>query len=482
MTLRVYNTLTKSKEEFQPREANKASIYVCGVTPYNYCHVGNARPYVVWDVFRRYLEYKGYEVQHVQNFTDVDDKILARAAEENKKPGEIAGKFIEEYFADLDGLGVQRAHAYPRVTEHIQDIIDMVQGLLEKGYAYQVNGDVFYDVSQFKDYGKLSGRSLAELRAGARVEVDKRKNNPMDFALWKKAKPGEVSWSSPWGQGRPGWHIECSVMALKYLGENIDFHGGGVDLIFPHHENEIAQSEAFTGQTFVRYWVHNGFVNFSGEKMAKSLGNVVSIREAREQYSGMAVRLYLLSTHYRSPIDFDLEKLSAAQKGWERLQNVWKTLEQVLGKEGGQLPAPAPEDMGERGEKLLTEAQEALNRFEEAMDDDLNTALAVGVLFDLSREINSFLREPATTGEEKAVLAQARQIFQTISGVLGLVPAAELGDEGELLDSLIKIIIELRQEARKNKDYARADRIRDRLAKLGIVLEDAPQGVRYRRK
>lgn len=482
MSLRIYNTLTKGKEEFRPREANKASIYVCGVTPYNYCHVGNARPYVVWDVFRRYLEYKGYEVHHVQNFTDVDDKILARAAEEDKRPAEVAGKFIEEYFADLDGLGVKRAHVYPKVTDHIPDIIRMVQGLLEKGYAYQVNGDIFYDVSQFKDYGKLSGRSLEELRAGARVEVDERKNNPMDFALWKKAKPGEISWNSPWGQGRPGWHIECSVMALKYLGENIDFHGGGVDLVFPHHENEIAQAEAFTGQTFVRYWLHNGFVNFSGEKMAKSLGNVVSIREARQQYSGMAVRLYLLSTHYRSPIDFDLEKLAAAQKGWERLQNAQEALEQVLGKTTEELPAPPQEELSERGQKLIKGAQEAQARFEEAMDDDFNTALAVGVLFDLTREINSFLREPVASQEEKAVLVRARKIFQTISDVLGLVSATEVGDEEKLVDSLIQIIIEIRQKARQDKDYARADEIRDRLAQLGIVLEDAPQGVRYRRK
>ncbi|HHW91205.1 MAG TPA: cysteine--tRNA ligase [Firmicutes bacterium] len=482
MVLRVYNTMTRGKEEFRPREGKKVGIYVCGVTPYNYCHVGNARPYVVWDVFRRYLEYKGYEVFHVQNFTDVDDKILARAAQEGKTPGEIAEKYIAEYYADMDALGVKRAHFYPRVTEHIPDIIAMVQGLVEKGYAYEVDGDVYYDVGRFAGYGKLSGRSLEEMRAGARVEVDEKKANPMDFALWKRAKPGEISWDSPWGKGRPGWHIECSVMSHKYLGEGFDFHGGGVDLIFPHHENEIAQTEAYTGQPFVRYWLHNGFVNFSGEKMAKSVGNVITIREARQEYSGMAVRLYLLSTHYRSPIDFDLEKLAAAQKGWERLQNAREGMEQVLGR-GDDLPPQPPEgELKERARNLRDRAGEAVTKFVEAMDDDFNTALAIGILFDLTREINSFLRQPVATPGEKAALARAREVFQTIGGVLGLLPAPEKAAAEGLVNELLQLIIDVRQEARSRKDFALADSIRERLGQLGIILEDTPQGIRYRRK
>jgi len=479
MALRVYNTLTRTKEEFKPREGNKVSIYVCGVTPYNYCHVGNARPYVVWDVIRRYLEYKGYKVFHVQNFTDVDDKIIARAAEEGVTPGEIAEKYIAEYFDDMDALGVKRAHIYPRVTEHISDIIEMVQGLIEKGYAYEVDGDVYFAVERFDEYGKLSGRSLDEMRAGARVEVDEKKANPMDFALWKRAKPGEIAWESPWGKGRPGWHIECSVMSHKYLGDTFDFHGGGVDLVFPHHENEIAQSEAYTGQPFVRYWLHNGFVNFSGEKMAKSVGNVITIREARQEYAGLALRLFLLSTHYRSPIDFDLEKLAAAQKGWERIQNAWEGLEQALDK-GEELSQEG--ELPERARVLQDRAEEAVAKFVAAMDDDFNTALAVGVLFDLIREINSFLREPVTTAGERAALARAREAFQDMGEVLGLLPAAEKAADDGLVEELLQLIIDVRQEARKRKDFALADSIRDQLSELGIILEDTPQGVRYRRK
>lgn len=479
MALWVYNTLTRRKEEFQPREGKKVGIYVCGVTPYNYCHVGNARPYVVWDVFRRYLEYKGYKVLHVQNFTDIDDKILAAAAKEGRTPQEIADRYIEEYFRDLDALGVKRAHIYPRVTEHIPDIIKTVQALVEKGYAYEVDGDVYYDVTRFKGYGKLSGRSLDELKAGARVEVDERKRNPMDFALWKRAKPGEVSWDSPWGPGRPGWHIECSVMAHKYLGDTFDFHGGGVDLIFPHHENEIAQAEAYTGKPFVRYWLHNGFVNFSGEKMAKSVGNVISIREAREKYSGMALRLYLLSTHYRSPIDFNLEKLAAAQKGWERLQNARMALQQTVGRD---INLVVPAELTAREKTFLEQVEQSLARFEEAMDDDFNTAMAIGVLFDLTREINTFLRQPDLSSGDRAVLARAREVFTTITGVLGLIPHEEETDQEGLVKELLHLIIEVRQEVRAKKDYALADKIRDRLGELGFILEDTPQGVRYRRK
>ncbi|HHY92715.1 MAG TPA: cysteine--tRNA ligase, partial [Firmicutes bacterium] len=311
MPLVVYNTLTRRKEEFQPREPGKVGIYVCGVTPYNFCHVGNARPYLVWDVFRRYFTYKGFSVRYIQNFTDVDDKIINKAREEGVSALAVADRYIKEYFTDMDALGIQRADVYPRVTDHIPDIIRVVEGLVKSGHAYVLDGDVYYSVESFPAYGKLSGRSLEELKAGARIEVNENKRHPMDFALWKASKEGEPAWDSPWGPGRPGWHIECSVMALKYLGEGFDFHGGGSDLIFPHHENEIAQSEAYTGTPFARYWVHNGFVNMGGEKMAKSVGNVVRVREVLERFPGAALRYYMLSTHYRSPIDFSLEEMPA---------------------------------------------------------------------------------------------------------------------------------------------------------------------------
>jgi cysteinyl-tRNA synthetase len=479
--LRVYNTLTRQKEKFKPRDGKKVGIYVCGVTPYNYCHVGNARPYVVWDVIRRYLEYKGYDVLYVQNFTDVDDKIMAKAAQEGRSPTEVANQFIAQYFADMDALGIKRAHVYPRVTEHIPEIIETVNALVAKGYAYEVDGDIYYDVSKFADYGKLSGRSLEDLKAGARVEVDERKNNPMDFALWKKAKPGEMAWDSPWGPGRPGWHIECSVMAHKYLGDSFDFHGGGVDLVFPHHENEIAQSEAYTGKQLARYWLHNGFVNFSGKKMAKSVGNVVSIAEARKQYPGIALRLYLLSTHYRSPIDFDLEKLGAAVKGWERLQNAAQALEDAFSSRQSEGCSLAELSPGQR--EFLQQGESALTKFIEAMDDDFNTALAVGVLFDLVREINIFLRQPLTSAQDVFVLSKVRDVFTTISDVLGLVAAPEAAQEqADLVAELMRLIINIRQAAREKKDFALADKIREQLAGLGFILEDTPHGVRYRRK
>lgn len=303
---------------------------MCGVTPYNYCHIGNARPYLVWDVIRRYLSYKGYSVRYVQNFTDVDDKIIKRANEEGISALEVADRYIKEYFYDMDALGIKRADVYPRVTDHIPDIVAMVEKLIETGNAYVLDGDVYYSVESFPEYGKLSGRSLEDLKAGARVEVDARKHHPMDFVLWKASKEGEPAWDSPWGPGRPGWHIECSVMSLKYLGPGFDFHGGGSDLVFPHHENEIAQSEAATGTAFARYWVHNGFINMGGEKMAKSVGNVTRVRDIVKEYPGPALRYYMLSTHYRSPIDFNMEDMPAAQRGWERLRNLEENLDRAL--------------------------------------------------------------------------------------------------------------------------------------------------------
>ncbi|BCV23343.1 cysteine--tRNA ligase [Gelria sp. Kuro-4] len=479
MPLQVFNTLTRRKEEFQPREPGKVSIYVCGVTPYNFCHVGNARPYLVWDVFRRYFAYKGYSVRYVQNFTDVDDKIINKAREEGTGALAVADRYIKAYFADMDALGIQRADVYPRVTDHIPDIIRVVAGLVKSGHAYVLDGDVYYSVESFQEYGKLSGRSLEELNAGARVEVNEKKHHPMDFALWKAAKEGEPAWDSPWGPGRPGWHIECSVMALKYLGAGFDFHGGGSDLIFPHHENEIAQSEAYTGSTFARYWVHNGFVNMGGEKMAKSVGNVVRVRDVLERFPGAALRYYMLSTHYRSPIDFSLEEMPAAQRGWERLHHLEENLARVLGAGAPAVPAQLSTD----ARALLAKLDRYRRDFEAAMDDDFNTAQALATLFDLARDLNAYLAAGEVSGERAYVLAQGREVFLTLGGVLGLTGLkAGAQENAALLEGLIELVAELRQEARRRKDFATADRVRDRLAELGVILEDTAQGPRWRFK
>lgn len=476
MALVVHDTLTRSEREFVPRDPGKVSIYVCGVTPYNYCHIGNARPYLVWDVIRRYLSYKGYSVRYVQNFTDVDDKIIKRANEEGISALEVADRYIKEYFYDMDALGIKRADVYPRVTDHIPDIVAMVEKLIETGNAYVLDGDVYYSVESFPEYGKLSGRSLEDLKAGARVEVDARKHHPMDFVLWKASKEGEPAWDSPWGPGRPGWHIECSVMSLKYLGPGFDFHGGGSDLVFPHHENEIAQSEAATGTAFARYWVHNGFINMGGEKMAKSVGNVTRVRDIVKEYPGPALRYYMLSTHYRSPIDFNMEDMPAAQRGWERLRNLEENLDRAL---AGQETA-MPQDLSSNAREFLSKLAEYRSAFEVAMDSDFNTAQASGVLFDMARDLNSYLAAGNITGERAAVLAKGRDLFLSLGEVLGLTGVDEGGQDRVMVDGLVRLVAELRQEARARKDYATADRVRDRLAELGIVLEDTSAGPRWR--
>lgn len=476
MALVVHDTLTRSEREFVPRDPGKVSIYVCGVTPYNYCHIGNARPYLVWDVIRRYLSYKGYSVRYVQNFTDVDDKIIKRANEEGISALEVADRYIKEYFYDMDALGIKRADVYPRVTDHIPDIVAMVEKLIETGNAYVLDGDVYYSVESFPEYGKLSGRSLEDLKAGARVEVDARKHHPMDFVLWKASKEGEPAWDSPWGPGRPGWHIECSVMSLKYLGPGFDFHGGGSDLVFPHHENEIAQSEAATGTAFARYWVHNGFINMGGEKMAKSVGNVTRVRDIVKEYPGPALRYYMLSTHYRSPIDFNMEDMPAAQRGWERLRNLEENLDRAL---AGQETA-MPQDLSSNAREFLNKLAEYRSAFEVAMDSDFNTAQASGVLFDMARDLNSYLAAGNITGERAAVLAKGRDLFLSLGEVLGLTGVDEGGQDRVMVDGLVRLVAELRQEARARKDYATADRVRDRLAELGIVLEDTSAGPRWR--
>jgi cysteinyl-tRNA synthetase len=476
VTLKVYDTMTKSQRKFIPRDPGKVSIYVCGVTPYNFCHIGNARPFLVWDVIQRYLSYKGYRVRYVQNFTDVDDKIIKRAQEEGVKAEDIADRYIKEYFHDMDALGIQRVDVYPRVTDHIPDIIELVEKLVENGNAYELDGTVYYSVQSFPQYGKLSGRSLEDLKAGARVEVDERKRHPMDFVLWKPSKENEPAWDSPWGLGRPGWHIECSVMALKYLGPGFDFHGGGSDLIFPHHENEVAQSEAALGSTFVRYWVHNGFINMGGEKMAKSVGNITRVRDLIEEYPGPAIRYYILSTHYRSPLDFRLEDMPGAVRGWKRLVNLEQNLDRLLaGKE-------IVVSTGLSGEAKNFQAALADHKkaFESAMDDDFNTAQAIGVLFDLARDLNSYIADGVEGYERIAMLATGRDLFLDLGGVLGLLGVENGHKDKTIIDGLVQLVAELRQDARARQDYDTADRVRQRLGELGIALEDTAAGVRWR--
>lgn len=480
--IKLYNTLTRRKEELKTREAGKVYMYVCGPTTYNYIHLGNARPIVVFDTVRRYLEYRGYQVIYVQNFTDVDDKIINRAKEENMDAIKLAEKYIEEYFEDADALGVKRADYHPRVTEHIDDIIDMIQTIMDNGYAYEVDGEVYFDVRSFPDYGKLSRRDLDEMRAGARVEVDERKKDPLDFVLWKPAKPGEPAWDSPWGKGRPGWHIECSAMSLKYLFNGFDIHGGGYDLIFPHHENEIAQAEACTKEApFVRYWMHNGFITVNQEKMSKSLGNFFLVREILDKFSPDVVRFYLLSTHYRSPLDFDDQKLEMNAKGLEKLKNTRARLWELL-------KGNVVEDVVLEGENRRTyqAVQEARRKFEEAMDDDFNTALGIAVLFEISKEINNYInqRDFYLGKQQVKVISECQKLFDQLGkevlGIFDLDAGNQVGDSG-LEEFLIELLIDVRQQARSKKDWNTADYIRDRLAEKGIILEDTPQGCRWKR-
>lgn len=479
--IRVYNTLRKQKEEFVPREPGKVSIYVCGVTPYNYPHIGNARPFLTWDVIRRYLEYRGFEVKHVQNFTDIDDKIINVAQKEGRKWHEIADRYIEAYFKDMDALNIKRAHIYPRVSEHIAEIIDVVQTLVDKGYAYVLDGDVYYEVNKFDGYGKLSGRMLEDMKAGARVDVNDRKKNPMDFALWKAAKPGEPSWQSPWGFGRPGWHIECSAMSLKYLGRGFDFHGGGSDLIFPHHENEIAQSEACTGECFARYWLHNGFITVNEEKMSKSLGNFFLVRDVLAHFDPEVLRFFVLSTHYRSPLDFSDDKLAEASRALGRLQN---TLKAVCGYTKQRVDT-RPAQMDAATEKVDRAIDKARVDFCTAMDDDFNTAQAIAVLFDLTRDINTFIGHSRQVPEVefKYLMTRAEDVFRELGDILGLFAKKENNDANlELLENLMQLVINIRQQARQKKDWTTADLIRDHLQQMGIIIEDTPQGPRWKKK
>lgn len=473
--MRVYNTLSGKKEELITLNPHKVGIYVCGPTTYNYIHLGNARPLVVFDTVRRYLEYKGFEVNYVLNFTDVDDKIINRARQEGKAPLQLAAHYIDEYFQDADALNIKRAQVHPRVSHHIPEIIDAIQGLLDKGFAYETEGDVYFRVKAFNDYGKLSGRSLDEMLAGARVEVDERKEEAVDFALWKSAKEGEPFWESPWGKGRPGWHIECSVMSIKYLGETFDIHGGGSDLIFPHHENEIAQAEALSGKTFVNYWMHNGFITVNNEKMSKSLGNFFILRDILQKYSADVVRFYLITTHYRSPLDFDDGKLEEARKALGRLKNTLLLADEYTGgyiEESRELEGKAL--------LFLNSIIELENKFVEAMDDDFNTAKAIGFLFEISHNINAFLAEVDKDSViEQTAVFRAMKIYTGLGDILGIFMEKTKDDE-EIVEKILGVFAGVRQLARKEKEFKLADEIRDFLKNCGVTVEDTANGSRFR--
>ena len=458
--MKIYNTLTRKKEEFVPVTPGEAKIYACGPTVYNFFHIGNARPFIIFDTLRRYLEYRGLKVTLVQNFTDVDDKMIARAAEENTSLKALGERFIGEYYKDAQGLGIRPANVHPKATEHIGDIIALVRKLLDSGHAYEVNGDVYFDVASFAGYGRLSGQSLDDLQAGARIDVSEQKKNPGDFALWKAAKPGEDAWESPWGKGRPGWHIECSAMSMKYLGETIDIHGGGQDLIFPHHENEIAQSEAATGKPFANYWMHNGYINIDNEKMSKSKGNFFTVRDIAQKYDLLVVRLFMLSAHYRNPINFSEELLMQAASAMARIKNCRDNLRHISDMGGG----PAVDV-----EKHISALQ---NRFVAAMDDDLNTAEAIGVVFEYIRDINLVFQD----GGDKESAIAALAALDEVLGVLGIAPASErIPDE-------ITQLARRRGEARAAKDYKTADALRDQIAALGYELKDTPEGVQISKR
>ncbi len=461
--MKIYNSLSKRKEELVPQDPSLLTMYVCGPTVYNYIHVGNARPLVVFDTMRRYLQYRGQKVKYVQNFTDVDDKIINRARETGKTAMQVAEENIAHYYEDAGKLNVKKADVHPRVSETMDDIIAFVQGLIDRGYAYEVDGDVYYATRKFRGYGKLSGNSIEELEVGARIPEGEKKRDPLDFALWKARKePDEIAWESPWGLGRPGWHIECSAMSKKYLGETIDLHAGGQDLKFPHHENEIAQSEGLSGKTFSNYWMHNGFINIDGEKMSKSAGNFFLVHDILKEYDGEVVRFFLLSAQYRMPINFSKDLMDAARNSLERMRNARRELSHLS-------QSGADGAMSESERAALEGLAQYRNKFIEAMDDDLNTADAISAVFELIRDVNTQIRG----GASKAFAAAALGELTELTGVLGLLEQ----DEQEAVDPELQALIDRRQEARKAKNWAEADRIRDERAARGITLKDTPQGV-----
>ncbi len=463
--MKIFNTLTREKEEFKPITEGEVKIYACGPTVYNYIHIGNARPICVFDVLRRYLEYRGYKVTFVQNFTDIDDKIIKKANEEGTDYKTVSEKYIEEFWKDAKGLNFRPATVHPKATENIDKIIEIVSGLIESGHAYAVDGDVYFSPKTFPEYGKLSHQPLEELEAGARIMVGDIKRDPMDFALWKAAKPGEPYWDSPWGKGRPGWHIECSAMVCRYLGETIDIHCGGQDLIFPHHENEIAQSECFTGKPFAHYWMHNGYINVDNVKMSKSLGNFFTVRDVAEKYGYEPIRYLMISSSYRSPINYSVDIIEQCKASLQRLYTCRDGIDFEI--------KNAPD--GELDENIKAQFDKRVEQFIKAMDDDLNTADGIAAVFELARDINTLV---VGKGVTKATAEYAAKIFDELTGVLGLV----YNRKTETLDEDIDAMIEARTKARKEKNWAEADRIRDELKAMGIVLEDTAQGVKWHRE
>ena len=457
----IYNSKTRKKEELVTLQPGKVGIYACGPTVYDYFHIGNARPFIVFDVLRRYLEHRGYQVKFVQNFTDIDDKMIRRANQEGITVKELGDRFIQEYYQDAAALGIRKATVHPRATEHIGDIIKLVKNLQNKGYAYEVNGDVYFDVKKDTAYGKLSGQNMDDLEAGARIDVDDVKHNPADFALWKAQKPGEPAWNSPWGMGRPGWHIECSAMSMKYLGETFDIHCGGKDLLFPHHENEVAQSECATGKPFANYWMHNGFINIDNEKMSKSAGNFFTVRDILKEYAPEDVRMFMLSAHYRSPVNFSRDMIAQAHASLQRLYTARDRMAFLM-------DSAIAKEMTEAEQQLMEKLQESVNRFDAAMDDDMNTADAMGALFEIVKEANVVLNENSS----KEALEKTLSTLQSLCDVLGILVkpyVMELPEE-------VQALADARAAARKEKNWAKSDELRDALKALGYMVEDTAKG------
>lgn len=463
--IKVYNTLNKKKEEFIPLTPGEVKMYVCGPTVYNFFHIGNGRTFIVFDTIRRYFEYRGFKVDFVQNFTDIDDKMIKKANEEGTTVKKIGDTYIKEYYQDADALNIERATVNPRATEFIGEIIKFVKGLVDKGYAYEVDGDVYFSTKKFEGYGKLSGQNIEDLQSGARISVDERKKDPMDFAIWKAQKPGEPAWNSPWGMGRPGWHIECSCMAKKLLGETIDIHAGGSDLKFPHHENEIAQSEALTGEPFARYWLHSAFVNVNNEKMSKSLNNFFTAREILERYDADVIRFLMLSAHYRQQLNFSEDLLESAKASVERIYNAIGNLENLIDE-------VSREEMNEEEKAYLESLNKYKEKYIEKMDDDFNTADAITAIFDLIKDTNTNI----TIDSSKELAQKALELIRELGAPLGMFQKSTKGN----LEEEIEALISKRQQARKDRDFALADKIRDELKDRGIVLEDTPQGVRWK--
>lgn len=463
--IKVYNTLNKKKEEFIPLTPGEVKMYVCGPTVYNFFHIGNGRTFIVFDTIRRYFEYRGFKVDFVQNFTDIDDKMIKKANEEGTTVKKIGDTYIKEYYQDADALNIERATVNPRATEFIGEIIKFVKGLVDKGYAYEVDGDVYFSTKKFEGYGKLSGQNIEDLQSGARISIDERKKDPMDFAIWKAQKPGEPAWNSPWGMGRPGWHIECSCMAKKLLGETIDIHAGGSDLKFPHHENEIAQSEALTGEPFARYWLHSAFVNVNNEKMSKSLNNFFTAREILERYDADVIRFLMLSAHYRQQLNFSEDLLESAKASVERIYNAIGNLENLIDE-------VSREEMNEEEKAYLESLNKYKEKYIEKMDDDFNTADAITAIFDLIKDTNTNI----TIDSSKELAQKALELIRELGAPLGMFQKSTKGN----LEEEIEVLIAKRQQARKDRDFALADKIRDELKDRGIVLEDTPQGVRWK--